>query len=78
MVAGSSPAGRTNNNLTIGHYSTSLLNGDSLVIRNLQIFNAPLAQLVEQLTLNQWVEGSIPSGRTFIPTTYDFRFAYLV
>ena len=25
---------------------------------------APLAQLVEQLTLNQWVEGSNPSGRT--------------
>ena len=30
--------------------------------------NAPLAQLVEQLTLNQWVEGSTPSGRTiFVP-----------
>ena len=24
----------------------------------------PLAQLVEQLTLNQWVEGSSPSGIT--------------
>ncbi len=24
----------------------------------------PLAQLVEQLTLNQWVEGSSPSGDT--------------
>ena len=26
--------------------------------------NAPIAQLVEQLTLNQWVQGSIPCGRT--------------
>ena len=30
------------------------------------IFGGPLAQLVEQLTLNQWVEGSNPSG----PTTF--------
>ena len=78
MVAGSSPAGRTNNNLTTGHYSAHLLQIDSLDIKYLHINIAPLAQLVEQLTLNQWVEGSIPSGRTFIPTTYDFRFAYLV
>ena len=27
--------------------------------------NALLAQLVEQLTLNQWVEGSSPSGVTY-------------
>lgn len=26
---------------------------------------APLAQLVEQLTLNQWVAGSIPARRIF-------------
>ena len=26
--------------------------------------HVPLAQLVEQLTLNQWVEGSSPSGDT--------------
>lgn len=30
--------------------------------------HASVAQLVEQLTLNQWVEGSSPSGRTrFLP-----------
>ncbi len=28
--------------------------------------NAPLAQLVEQLTLNQWAEGSSPSRSTII------------
>ena len=27
-------------------------------------FKAPLAQLVEQVTLNHWVEGSSPSGLT--------------
>jgi hypothetical protein len=26
--------------------------------------DAPLAQLAEQLTLNQWVPGSSPGGRT--------------
>ena len=26
--------------------------------------DAPVAQLVEQLTFNQWVTGSIPVGRT--------------
>ena len=28
------------------------------------LFDAPLAQLVEQLTLNQWVRGSSPRWRT--------------
>ncbi len=64
MVAGSSPAGRTNNNLTTEHYFANLLQIDSLDIKYLHINIAPLAQLVEQLTLNQWVEGSNPSGRT--------------
>ena len=32
---------------------------------------APLAQLVEQLTLNQWVDGSSPSGRTFLTNDAD-------
>ncbi len=64
MVAGSSPAGRTNINLTTRHYSANLFQVDSQDIKYIQINNAPLAQLVEQLTLNQWVEGSIPSGRT--------------
>ena len=31
-----------------------------LICYNLIIANAPLAQLVEQLTLNQWVLGSSP------------------
>jgi hypothetical protein len=34
----------------------------STLIKNILI-NAPLAQLVEQLTLNQWVAGSIPARR---------------
>ena len=32
---------------------------------------APLAQLVEQLTLNQWVEGSSPSGVTHRSAAID-------
>ncbi len=32
---------------------------------------APLAQLAEQLTLNQWVRGSIPRRRTNLPTFDD-------
>ena len=39
---------------------------------------APLAQLAEQLTLNQWVPGSSPGGRTKIPVSshenWDFSF----
>ena len=31
--------------------------------------NDSVAQLVEQLTLNQWVEGSSPSGVTTMPST---------
>ncbi len=35
--------------------------------------NDSVAQLVEQLTLNQWVEGSSPSGVTiyYIENTYE-------
>ena len=33
--------------------------------------DAPLAQLAEQLTLNQWVPGSSPGGRTF--TGFSFQ-----
>ncbi len=33
---------------------------------HLQLTNDSVAQLAEQLTLNQWVEGSNPSGVTFI------------
>ncbi len=77
MVAGSSPAGRTNINLTTGHYSANLFQVDSQDIKYIQINNAPLAQLVEQLTLNQWVEGSIPSGRTITPPKDLLRFKFL-
>ncbi len=35
------------------------------------IFGGPLAQLVEQLTLNQWVEGSNPSGPTTFFSLHD-------
>jgi hypothetical protein len=35
----------------------------------LVIRKAPLAQLAEQLTLNQWVPGSSPGGRTENPAT---------
>ena len=38
--------------------------------RGLQVLNGPLAQLVEQLTLNQLVEGSNPSRPT---TSRDLR-----
>ena len=31
--------------------------------------NAPLAQSAEQLTLNQWVPGSSPGGRTENPVS---------
>ena len=34
--------------------------------------NDSVAQLVEQLTLNQWVEGSSPSGVTSLSSTYRF------
>ena len=33
-------------------------------LMDISIKNAPLAQLVEQLTLNQWVQGSSPWGCT--------------
>ena len=32
-------------------------------------FNAPLAQLVEQVTLNHWVAGSIPARCNFFQTS---------
>ena len=35
------------------------------ILSHCPITHAPLAQPVEQLTLNQWVDGSSPSGRTF-------------
>ena len=38
-----------------------------LICYNLIIANAPLAQLVEQLTLNQWVLGSSPRWCTKRP-----------
>ena len=31
-----------------------------------QIRDAPIAQLVEQMTLNHWVLGSSPRGRTIL------------
>ena len=36
----------------------------SVIAKRIQ--NDSLAQLVEQLTLNQWVEGSNPSGVTMV------------
>ena len=38
------------------------------------VFNAPIAQSVEQLPFKQMVVGSIPTGRTRqkIPTAWDF------
>ena len=36
---------------------------DSVVLLQNDLFDS-VAQLVEQLTLNQWVEGSSPSGVT--------------
>ena len=40
--------------------------GSSPITHPIIFFGGLLAQLVEQLTLNQWVEGSNPSG----PTTF--------
>ena len=34
------------------------------LLKKSNVFVVSLAQLVEQLTLNQWVEGSSPSGDT--------------
>ena len=42
----------------------NLTNLEESCYTSLRIFLGPLAQLVEQLTLNQWVEGSIPSRPT--------------
>ena len=39
---------------------------------------APLAQSAEQLTLNQWVPGSSPGGRTKSRAMYFHRFAYYI
>ena len=73
MVAGSSPAGRAIRSkqevwfivsgiVYLPYTHTTVLS----TIPGFQISKAPLAQLAEQLTLNQWVEGSIPSGRTLL------------
>ncbi len=40
-------------------------------------FFGPLAQLVEQLTLNQLVVGSIPTRPTICPYTWQQRYAVL-
>ena len=41
-------------------YLLSFLSSLYSVLKALPFNNAPLAQLVEQLTLNQWVPGSSP------------------
>ncbi len=40
--------------------------------------HASVAQLVEQLTLNQWVEGSSPSGRTRFLRSQNSKPRFLV
>lgn len=42
--------------------------GTSMVVNTANPLKAPIAQLVEQLTLNQWVLGSSPSGGTLLKT----------
>ena len=48
-------------------YATNMVAGARGVVKDdikLTVSYVPIAQLVEQLTLNQEVEGSSPSGRT--------------
>ena len=40
-------------------------------VRRLTLILGPLAQSVEQRTFNPWVDGSSPSGPTFIPTPFS-------
>ena len=38
----------------------------ALICQGAETLSGPVAQVVEQLTFNQWVEGSNPSGLTII------------
>ena len=67
-VAGSSPV--VHPTFDVGCESSSAL------LEKVKVFG-PLAQLVEQLTLNQLVVGSIPTRPTTCPYTWQQRYAVL-
>ena len=46
--------------LTVRTHASHACNTSSILVSTTENFNALLAQLVEQLTLNQWVQGSSP------------------
>ena len=50
--------------------TTRVSEGLSVWLNNISPPYAPVAQMVEQLTLNQWVAGSSPSRRTHYLTSF--------
>ena len=51
------------------------MTGENQGMKRFEPLYAPLAQLVEQLTLNQWVLGSSPRWCTKFPVTGKYIFA---
>ena len=50
-----------------------MVSNDKFVNVKIIFFRGPVAQLVEQLTFNQWVTGSIPVGLTKLLTLFLYK-----